>query len=257
MTVIPTRPPGRIGPFRESHAPELHVHKFFAAEPLVANQYKDWDGTHGITLWGTDQSNALDGNDQYGDCGAAAVDHGNAAKANNVNLVGTLGQPKFPGTVPTYFAYGTAMGELGPDPDQGVDNATWLGFLWKNGIIAGYGEVQLDHLDVYAAEFNGLLIGLQLYGNAQSDFSNHLPWGSQNEQPDPSLGHDTWLIETKSDASGGLITWGYTQPFTPFFRRNNFTDAWAIYDANDPRVNWSELQQALEGLHGTQTPQAV
>jgi hypothetical protein len=251
---IPGRRAGKRGA-RESHEERLMLSLFRPKGPT--DVYSEWDGSHGITVWG------MDGNDEWSDCGAAAPDHGNMAKANNVALLGTLGQPKYAGTLPTYWAYGLSQGETGTppaqpnQPDQGVTNNSWLGWLYTEGIIDGYGEVPLDELDSYAQDFNGLLLGLELDDDAESDFeaSPPIPWGSSpGDTPDPQEGHDTWLIKLHADGSGSLITWGGLQPFTLDFRQQNITDAWAILDAEDAKrtgVNWAALQGALQAIHGT------
>jgi hypothetical protein len=231
---------------RESHEPRLMLSLFrTAGDP----GYQERDGTHGIT------ENGLDGNDKYSDCGAAAVDHGNAAKADDVSIVGTLGYPVFATTLGTYFAYGTAMGEPGTMPDEGVDNASWLAFLYKNGIIDGYGEVPLTELDAYAEDFNGLLVGVALDDNAETDFSQNIPWDTNAANPpDPNLGHDTWLIITHADGSIAVYTWGGLQAATLNFRLQNISDAWAILDEDDAKragVDWASLQAALQSIHGT------
>jgi hypothetical protein len=214
--------------------------------------YQEWDGTHGIV------ENGLDGNDKYSDCGAAAVDHGNAAKADDVSIVGTLGYPVFATTLGTYFAYGTAMGEPGTMPDEGVDNRTFLGFLFTHGIIDGYGEVPLDELDTYAQDFDGLLIAVLLDDDAEADFGAGIPWDTNAANPpDPNLGHDVWLIITHADGSIGVYTWGAVQAATLAFRTQNITDAWAILDEDDAKrtgVNWAALQAELQSIHGTVSP---
>jgi hypothetical protein len=257
---------GRRGA-RESHQPELDA-RFFLA-PGTADTFSEWDGTNGITSWGMD-CNGPDPNnppaypDGLGDCGAAAPDHGNMAKAANPSLLGTLGQPKFGGTVPTYFAYGVSQGETGTppapadEPDQGVDNKSWLAFLYKNGIIDGYAEVPLDQIGHYAPIGHGLLVGQNLPDSAESDFqaSPPIPWGSPGETPDNQEGHDTWLIATHADASGEMITWGGLEPFTSTYLNDFATDAWIIFDKDDPTVDWTALQAALDALHGVVTPPA-
>ena len=253
----PVRIPGNIGPHRESHEPRLLAHNFVTlGQP--ATGYADWDGTKGIVDWGMD-CNGPDTNNPpaypngLGDCGAAAPDHGNMAKAGNVGLLGTLGQPKFSGTVATYFAYGLSMGEVGQspapasEPDFGVANNTWLHFLWLNGIIDGYVEVPLDKLDLYAPMGSGLLCGVQLDSQAQQQFADHQPWDGP---PNPQLGHDTWLIQTHADGGGAVVTWGAVQPFTLNFRQNNITDLWLITDKDDPAVDHDALQAALHNLGG-------
>jgi hypothetical protein len=264
------RIPGLIGPHKESHEPSLHADLFYdplkiQARPVnLLSGYRDWDGTHGITDWGMD-CNGPDSNNPaaypngLGDCGAAATDHGNVAKSGSMSVYNQLGTPKFNGTVPTYFAYGVWNGESGQppapsnEPDQGVSNNTWLQFLWINGIIDGYVEVPLNSLDLYASAGSGLLCGIQLYDTAQDDFQNQIPWGENDEQPDPELGHDVWLIKTGADGGGAVVTWGAVQPFTLTFRQRNITDLWMVTDKDDPAVNDAALQAALTALNGTGT----
>jgi hypothetical protein len=216
----------------------------------------DWDGTSGITDWG------MDGNDQWSCCGGSATDHGNMAKVGNVSQLDQLGRPKFAGTLPTYWAYGLAMGETGTpphdpsQPDQGVDNRTWLGFLFENEIIDGYGEIPVDQIGRYAAQGVGVLLGVSLSDNAEQEFEAvpPIPWGSAGDTPDPNEGHDVWLIKYHpADGSGAVITWGKVQPFDPAFH-GNIRDAWVIFDEEDAdRVgyNWPAIQTVLTEIHGT------
>jgi hypothetical protein len=256
---VPERTPGLIGPHQESHEPSLLADNFInfwldldkPAPPKDAlTGYREWDGSHGITDWG------MDGNDRWGDCGAAATDHGDIAKAGDPSLLNTLGQPKYNGTLPTYWAYGLSMGEIGTDPnppnqpDYGVANNTWLGFLWKNGLIDGYVEVPLEKLDLYASIGSGLLCGIQLDDQAQQQFKDHQPWDGP---PNPQLGHDVWLIKTYATGGIAVVTWGAVQECTLDFRQNNVTDIWLITDNHDPRVDDAALTAALQTLHGVGT----
>lgn len=244
---------GRVGPHRESHEPRLLASKFVSDGLVPVQGYLEWDGTTGVGEdWG------MDGNDVWGDCGSAATDHYNIAKTQSYAQYGQLGMPKYAGTLGTYWAYGLAQGEVGqpphtPDqPDQGVDNATWLAFLYKQGIIDGYAEVTDDVYDWFAQTFRGAILGLAIDGaKAQQEFSiwPKVPWTAMPKQD----GHDTLGIITHSDGSGSLITWGAVQPYTLGFRQTNWTDMWVIFDHDDPNVNWSELQQALDEVHGVVT----
>lgn len=229
---------------RESHESRLmmptHLRK-----PLVAP--KEWDGTDGIeaTHWG------MDGNDQFGCCGAAAIDHGQMAKAGSVSLYNRLGRPQFDGTLGTYFAYGTDQGEPGPQPDQGVDNSSWLSFLYRKGIILGYGEVPLDEVNAYAAAFDGVLLAIQCGDDFQSLFARKLPWGSSHSSPDPSEGHDIYYVSYEADGTGQVVTWGKTQAITADFISKYVTDAWVFFSTEDPAVNWPSMRKALKDIHGT------
>lgn len=241
-------PSGRVGPHRESHEPRLDATKFLS---MPSSGFVEWDGTVGIG-----ENFGMDFNDEFGDCGAAATDHYNMAKVQNYDLYGQLGMPKYEGTLGTYGAYGVSMGftplvpsPVGPIPDNGVDNSSWLGFLYKQGIIKGYGEVPLTSLDQFAPVGHGVILGLMIDPLvSQQDFDDfpRKPW----DEMAPVDGHDTLLIQTHADGSGALVTWGSVQPFTLKFRQNNITDAWIIFDEDDPNVDWAALQSALDEIHG-------
>jgi hypothetical protein len=248
---------GRVGPHRESHEPRLLAHNFLADGITPVEGFLEWNGTQNIgEKWG------IDGNADWGDCGAAMTDHANMAKASNAALLNTLGVPHFSGTLPTYWAYGLAQGEVGqppnrPDqPDEGVDNASWFGFLYKLGIIKGYAEVPDNVFDWFAQNFRGGCVGQGLDGNtAISDF-NAKPrraWDTM-QQPD---GHDTLTIITHADGSGACVTWGAVQPYTAAYRRTNWQDRWVFFDSNDSRVNWPKLQAALDEVHGVVTADTI
>jgi len=243
--MVPRRIAGKRG-LRESHEPRLALSRFRRAWATEAPP-ATWDGTHNITAWG------MEGNDQYGDCGAAATDHYNMAKVGNVSVEDTLGEPKYAGTLATYFAYGIAQGEPGPNPDEGVDNATWLAFLWKNGIIAGYAEVPLPEVQTVALEFGGVLVGCLLGDDAEANFEAGKPWDNP-PPPDPNDGHDILLIGWNAQGEYQYVTWGALQWATASWQAANPTDAWVIFDADDPSVNWPALIAELEALHGSVTP---
>lgn len=245
------RQAGKTGLKQESHRPELLLSNFLPPDHPLPH----WDGTGGITNWG------MDGNDVWGDCGAAATDHYDMAKLAKVSLLNTLGNPKYQGTLPTYWAYGLAQGELGtapnpPDePDQGVDNATWFGWLFEQKIIEGYAEVPLPYLNYYAPMFGGAVVGQALPNSAIQDFeaSPPVPWGQANENPNPDEGHDTLYIAFHDDGSGEMVTWGGLQPITNNYINRFATDAWVTFtweDAQRQGVNVQQLQETLKALHG-------
>ena len=125
-------------------------------------------------------------------------------------------------------------------------------------IVHGYGEVPVAQMDTYATSAAGLLIGQNLPDSAERDFEAEpqVAWGSPGETPDNQEGHDTWYIAGHSDGTGEVITWGARQPFTEGYRRNFVTDAWIIYDADDPTVDHAALLAALAEVHGTDAPPA-
>ena len=228
------RIPGRVGPHRESHEPRLSVELFATTATDEDDTQIHWDGTKGITDW------LMLGNDQYGDCGAAATDHAFIAQDGVVS--DRLGTPKYPGTLATYFAYGVAQGEPGPTPDQGVDNATWLSFLYQAGIIDGYAEVPVGRVNYYGQLFSGCLLGLYFDGNlAIAEFRSGEPWSPMARKD----GHDVLYIATDK-----VVTWGKVQDLRAGFLTHNATDAWVILDADDRHVDWPSLEAALQAVHG-------
>jgi len=256
---------GKRGGLRESHEPLLDITLF---DDGAVETFAKWNCTFGRTDWGMDNNGPDPTNppafeEGLGDCGFAGVDHGAVAALGL--QPGQFFTKWFPSLVAAYFAYGVAQGEVGqppaqPDqPDQGVDNKTLLGWLYKLGIIKGYAEVPLKLVDHYGPQFFGLLIGQRLDDDCEQLFEADpkIAWGSQNESPDPQEGHDTWLIAGDGQGGGLEVTWGGLQPFVKEYRERNWTDAWAIWFTGEPPA---ALQKALHALHGvgeTETPETA
>ena len=263
--IIPVLTHGRVGPHRESHEERLLAHNFLADGVTPVAGFLEWNGAAVMgEHWGMDNNgpqatNPAWATDGLGDCGAAMTDHYNMAKQSNKALYNTLGNPLYAGTMATYFAYGLAQGEVGQlpappnEPDYGVSNQSWFAFLYKMGLIKGYGEVVDQYGDWFAQTFKGLCVGQGLDGMiAGTDFdaSPRIPWDSM-DMPD---GHDTLTIITHTDGSGACVTWGSVQPYTASYRQTNWQDRWVIFDEDDPNVNWPALQAALTEIHGVVTP---
>jgi hypothetical protein len=192
----------------------------------------------------------MDFNDAYSDCGFAADDHANITKSGSSALIGTFGQPKFSTLLEAYFAYGIAQGEPGPNPDNGVDNASMFAWLYSQGLIYGYGEVPLDEIDAFVSAGRGVIAGLALDGGvAQQDF-NASPRGVWDAMG-TSDGHDVLIAKTDGQGGGSIVTWGGLIDFTPAFRRTNITDAWVIFDDDDPLVDHVSLIADLQSVNGT------
>lgn len=257
-----TRTPGKRGRRAPSHEPSLRLTKF---APPASTPPPSGDVTGGITDWG------MLGNDQYGDCGAAAFEHGRMAKSgkNALNDNGTELAADSPGatnyTLATYFAYGRAMGEPGQNPDQGVDNATWLKFLFDQGMIEGYAELDASNADeVHMAmlNFNGVLLGCDLTPEAEQEFAAHQPWTiSAHEHPSKKEGHDIYLVKYDTQAGNEtIVTWGALQECTLAWEtgeeQRGDLEAWVFISAEDAArngVNLAALQQAIRDLGGTTT----
>jgi hypothetical protein len=241
---------GRVGPHRESHEPKLKGLDFLAAGVTPISGFMTFDLTHGQTAFG------MACNGQLGCCGFSADQHINALKAlaagdaNWMQISLLTFCPNFASLEPAYFAYGIAQGEPGPDPDDGVDNATMFAWLYKLGLIDGYFEVPLEYADWFALTFNGAVVGQVLDGpTAINDFnaSPRIPWDTMAKTD----GHDTVLAIGDGEGGGSEITWGGLQPFTPAYRANN---VWVVVDKDDTNVNFTALSAVLTEMHGVVNP---
>lgn len=249
---------GRVGPHRESHEPRVAALDLLTAGVTPVEGYLEWSDVQPVgEKWG------LANNGRWGCCGFSAWQHANMAKLLPdgawQDAFKTTWLPNFPSLLPAYFAYGLAQGETGTPPDKpdepdfGVDNASMLAWAYKLGLIYGYAEVPMEYVDWFAQTFHGVLIGQALDGDvAINDFeaSPRIPWDTMGKTD----GHDTLLAVTHADGTGSEVTWGGVQPYTLAYRQNNWTDAWVIFDKDDPNVDHAALAAALAEVHGTVAP---
>jgi hypothetical protein len=219
--------------------------KFLADGVVPATGPIKWDATHGVkkNKWG------MDDNAELGCCGFAMWDHYNVAKTGNTKLIGKSFLPNYLTLKAAYYAYGISQGEPPPHPDFGVSNATMFAWAYKLGLIDGYGEVPLNSIDYFGMTFNGVGFGTVIDGDvANNDFNSipRLPWDKMAKKD----GHD--ILGVAGDGLGGntAVTWGSTTLLTPKFVQFNITDAWVMFDKDDPAVNWPKLQSALDTVHG-------
>jgi hypothetical protein len=251
---------GRRGRKSPSHAPTLHLRNFAAAPSKPPPQ---GDVTGGITDWG------MLGNDAHSDCGAAAFQHGRMAKSgrNVLNDNGTElaadSQQATDFTLSSYYAYGRSIGESGEQPDQGVQNATWLKFLFDQGMIEGYAELDATNADeVHMAmlNFNGVLLGCDLTDDAEEKFKDHRPWTiTARDQPDPREGHDIYLVKYDTETEmETIVTWGADQECTVRWETAQVhagdLEAWVFITAEDAQrngVDLAALQAAIRSLGGS------
>lgn len=254
-----TRTAGQRGLNAISHRDNLLLHTIRGRQSDLGRiAPAEFDSTKGLLDFG------MLGNDQDSNCGPCAFEHTRMLKAL---LSVASGAPTFePGFVaPTtanteswYWAYGIAQGEAGPQPDQGVDNATMLEYLFEvtSGKVptpAGddfqlWAYCELDPTDINelkcgVVDFGAVLTGQCLPDSAESDFEAdpQIPWTIDAGDPaDPHEGHDTAFA--KYDATlGWTVTWGGLQPFTmpTYFEGEDAAkamDAWAFVTEEDVKA---------------------
>lgn len=246
MTDLSPRIAGRRGGGRtNTRYPQLQLSNFRTGTPVPP---PSGDVTYGITDWG------MDHNDQWSCCGPAATDHYQVAKAGDVSLIDHLGGS---GVLPLYFEYGIAQGEPGPYPDQGVDNGTWLKFLFDKGIIEAFAELDPNNADEVhqgMLDFGGVLTSVSLTADAEQLFGAHQPWTvASGEMPDPSMGHDILLAKYGPEGDT-FVTWGALQLATVAWDSACITGAWVIVTSEDAArtgVDIAALKAKITALGGS------
>lgn len=240
MSVINETPrqAGKRGLRRVVHHPEMMLPLFRETSP--APPPPTGDVTHGITDWG------MDSNDRHSCCGPAATDHYQVSKSGDISQINQLGGV---GVLPLYYEYGKSQGETGNEPDEGVDNPSWLQFLFGKGIIEAWAEI--DHSDVnevHAAmnNFSGVLVSVSLTDDAENLFAQKLPWTTDNgEHPNPQEGHD--ILLAKYDESGDtFVTWGALQGSTIKWDSSCITGAFVIVTSDDAQRNGVDINALKE-----------
>lgn len=260
MTDTPTERPYRTGRKPARHIPELAIDNFRSG--VRANEgATSGDVTNGITAWGMLR------NDQLGDCVPAATEHYRMAKG----IFPGDAAPTDTETADLYFAYGVDQGEPGPQPDDGVEIATWLQWLFAQteaAKLAGDDIVEYafaeitnlapSNLGVEMLEFRGVILGVNLTDDAQQLFPNS-PWTVANgEQPDPNEGHG--VLHAKFDNSaqlGTCVTWGALEGMTYPWMSACVEEAWVIVtreDAQNSGVDFDALVAAIKALGGDVGP---
>jgi len=246
---------GKRGRLPAEHVPSLLVHNFRRG-PAVAPPTSA-DVSCGITDWG------MLGNDTIGDCAPAATAHDRMIKACVTPATGGAAPVFEPGfVVPTaeatlslYYAYGIAHGEKGPDPDAGVNNAKWLAWLFKQGLIEAYAEVDVASAGAAARihramiDFRGVIVGTHLTDDAQQVFEAHEPWTTAHgETSDPNKGHDVLLV-AYDEHGDTFVTWGADQRSTIDWDHACMDEAWVILTKEDAARAGYDFDAARRAIH--------
>jgi hypothetical protein len=251
-----TRIAGKRGRKPSPPTPELRLALF---APAPSTPPPTGDVTGGIVDWG------MLGNDTYGDCGPAATEHYRMAKAGSVTVSPAATDAY---TENLYFEYGKAQGEPGEQPDQGVDNLTWLTWLFDNGYIEGFARLdpsKPDEIRQAMINFNGVIIGCSLTDDAEAEFeaTPPQPWNiTPKDLPDPNEGHDILLVAYDAD-SWTLVTWAALQRALITWETGEEgagdLECWVIITAEDAArngVDITALKAAITALGGQVAPDA-
>lgn len=195
------------------------------------------DVSKDITDWG------MLGNDQYGDCGPAAVAHERM-------LAGA--QPTAQEVIGLYLAYDKGQ-------DEGVVLADFLLWLFQQGAVEGFAPVEPSTIDAIMAEFGrGVMLGVSLTDDAENLFNAGMPWTTAGgETPDPAEGHA--ILKVKSQSSNGdgtIVTWGADQVCTGDWLKACTDEAWVLLTKEDMGdAAYAALLADLTALpHATDNP---
>jgi hypothetical protein len=114
--------------------------------------------------------------------------------------------------------------------------AEFLLYLFRKGLIEGFAPVQLGNVDAVMQQLGrGVLLGVNLTGDANQLFSQGQPWTVANgETPDPREGHV--ILKVRSAAAGGagtIVTWGANQLVEAAWQAACVEEAWAIVTKDD------------------------
>lgn len=165
------------------------------------------------------------GNDQYGDCGVAGLEHGLEADS-----IITKEHETFPDNaraVSYYLAYTGGV-------DSGVVLSDYLAYVRAHGY---YGKTVSAFAPVAVHDVPTLQTAVYLYGfsytgivvtqSMQQAFTNHEPWTTEllNERP---LGGHCVPIVGYDDSYVYVITWGGIQAITYSAWHQISSEAWAV-----------------------------
>lgn len=226
-----SRPTGIRGGVQLRHEPTLRAELFRTTPAPEAPPSGDVTG--GLKSWG------MLGNDTYGCCGVAAFEHLRMAKAITAEgpaFEADFVQPTTDATETLYFAYGKAQGEPGDKPDEGVANAVFLKWLFDQGAIEWFAELDVTDENVVRnamLDCRGVLIAVSLTDDAEQLFSEQQPWTVANgETPDPQEGHDIALLAYGPEGST-FCTWGALELATPEWVKACAREAWVFGSRED------------------------
>jgi hypothetical protein len=171
------------------------------------------------TPWG------MDGNDEYGDCGVAGINHVFMTDASITGLTEVF--PDAQDIVGYYLAYTSGQ-------DSGVVLADFLAYVKKyhffSHTISAYAPVGVHDIPTlqfavwaYGASYTGITVTQAM----MDAFSNGKPWTLETLESEVVGGHCIPIVGYDSDYLYA-ITWGKVQPIAYPAWHYMSTEAWAV-----------------------------
>lgn len=198
------------------------------------------------TVWG------MDGNNRYGNCGVAGIDHGFMAAASSVTTLTKETWPDDQDIISYYFSYTKGQ-------DSGVVLADFLAYVKQNPFythtIQGYAPVGVHDvptlqyaIDAYTFAYTGISVTSAM----ESSFQNKQPWTLDDLDSPIAGGHCIPLVGYDSNYLY-CITWGTVQPIAYSLWHYISSEAWAVipgeFTNTDGRgISLSALQADLSKI---------
>jgi hypothetical protein len=199
-----------------------------------------------VVSWG------MDGNDQYGDCGVAGINHYFMADASITSTAEVF--PDAQQVVDYYLTYTGGQ-------DAGVVLSDFLAYVRRNGFcghtVAAYAPVGVHDIpvlqfavDAYGAAYTGITVTDAMMGAVQGE--TWQPWTQLMTQGSVAGGHCIPVVGY-DDQFLYAVTWGQVQKITYPAWHAMSTEAWAVLSgelaAGDGRgINVTVLQADLDDL---------
>ena len=184
------------------------------------------DVTRGITDWGMlgngpDPTLTVHGGQPVGDCVVAGTVH------NRMSKLSSYHEPTSDEVVQSYLDFTGGV-------DSGINMADWFKHLFDTGQIKGFAPVDFSsrmNLESAMAEFDGVLLGVQLPADADQQFEEGLPWTFDNSPT--AGGHCVVLVKYDNTSSmDTVVTWGALQNAQVGWERV-VDEAWVILTQED------------------------
>jgi hypothetical protein len=194
-----------------------------------------------LTDWG------MLGNDQYGDCGVAGLEHVFMAAAKDVNNTETF--PTDEQAVSYYLKYTKGQ-------DTGVVLSQYLAYVRKNGYygkkVQAYAPVAVHDVPTLQTAvwlYDAVYTGITVTDQMMTDFDDDKPWTMESTEGEVDGGHCVPIVGYDSQYLY-IVTWGKIQPVAYPAWHQMSSEAWAIMvgelSVGDGHgINWAALEADL------------
>ena len=215
---------------------------YYAAGPLPAPPASV--AVPSVADWG------MLGNDQYGDCGVAGLEHGLEAAAADAGE--TEAFPDDQQAVSYYLTYTGGQ-------DNGVVLSDYLAYVRQKGYyghtVSAYAPVSINDVPTLQFAVNAYdfaYLGITVTQAMMDAFTAGQPWTTQMAQEQPLGGHCVPAV-AYSDEYLTVVTWGKTQQVAWPAWHAMAQEAWAVIAGEDAKgdghgLNLAALQADLGRL---------